>query len=138
MITFEHINLVVKDMNKTLAFYQAAMPNWFIRGQGKQNWYGTERKWLHFGNDFQYLAFNDNGLGENRELKTNNLGLAHFAFTTANLALLIKRFAAIGVEVDKVGEPTPYRKNAYFIDPNGYEVEFVEYSSDLAEQRNNY
>jgi hypothetical protein len=29
-----------------------------------------------------------------------------------------------------------FRKNVYFVDPSGFEVEFVEYLSDLPEERN--
>ena len=35
MITLEHINLVVSDIEKRLAFYQAAFPNWHVRGGDK-------------------------------------------------------------------------------------------------------
>jgi catechol 2,3-dioxygenase-like lactoylglutathione lyase family enzyme len=34
MIHFEHINLVIKDLEKSLAFYKAAFPHWHIRNEG--------------------------------------------------------------------------------------------------------
>jgi hypothetical protein len=40
--------------------------------------------------------------------------------------------------VDKEGAKDEYRSNVYFIDPSGYEVEFVQYHSDLPEHRNRY
>jgi catechol 2,3-dioxygenase-like lactoylglutathione lyase family enzyme len=49
---------------------------------------------------------------------------------------VIERLAAAGFEIDKDGADDPHRRNVYFIDPNGIEVEFVEYSSDLPAQRN--
>ena len=138
MIRLEHLNLIVKDMDSTLAFYQAAFPHWYIRGQGTGDWYGTFRRWLHFGDDYQFLTFNDNGLGENRNLESNNMGLSHFAFVTTNLDALIARLAEAGFGGDKVATHASFRKNCYYLDPNGYEVEFVEYLSDIPSERNLY
>ena len=63
-------------------------------------------------------------------------GLAHFAFVTSNIDAVVERLAAAGFSVAKQGADEPYRKNLYFVDPAGFEVEFVEYLSDLPEQRN--
>jgi catechol 2,3-dioxygenase-like lactoylglutathione lyase family enzyme len=138
MMTLEHLNLVVKDMAQTLRFYQAAFPHWRIRGKGNDQWYGTKRQWLHFGDDYQYLTFNDNGQGENRNIESHHLGLAHFAFITGNISCVIQRLAQAGFMVNNSITEAPYRKNCYFIDPNGYEVEFVEYLSDVPAERNLY
>ena len=136
MLYLEHLNLVVNDIPSALTFYQAAFPHWRVRDQGESDWYGKARKWLHFGDDYQYLTFNDNGDGDNRDLAGHQPGLAHFAFVTSNIDALIERLAAAGFPVAKDGADEPYRKNAYFIDPAGFEVEFVEYLSDIPEQRN--
>ncbi len=136
MFHIEHLNLVVRDIPATLKFYQAAFPHWRIRDEDEGEWSGKSRKWLHFGDDYQYLAFGDNGVGDNRDLSGHQTGLAHFAFVVSNLDALIDRLAEAGFAVDKDGADEPYRKNLYFIDPNGFEVEFVEYLSDIPEQRN--
>ena len=136
MFRIEHLNLVVRDIPATLKFYQAAFPHWRIRDEDEGEWSGKSRKWLHFGDDYQYLAFGDNGVGDNRDLSGHQTGLAHFAFVVSNLDALIDRLAEAGFGVDKEGADEPYRKNLYFIDPNGFEVEFVEYLSDIPEQRN--
>jgi len=133
----EHLNLVVKDMDATLAFYKVAFPHWHIRTQGKSDWYGVQRNWLHFGDDYQFLTFNDNGTGENRDLKSHQVGVAHFAYVTNNLEAVIKRLRLAGFKESHRGQENKHRKNVYFIDPSGYEVEFVEYLSDLPEERNN-
>lgn len=138
MIKLEHLNLVVKHMEPTLRFYQAAFPQWSIRGEGESEWYGTQRKWLHFGDDYQYLTFNDNGQDENRILTSHQVGLAHFAFVTNNLSAIVTRLERAGFAIAKAGAESPFRKNCYFIDPNDYEVEFVEYLSDIPAQRNLY
>lgn len=138
MIRLEHLNLVVDNMDSTLKFYQAAFPHWQVRGKGQGEWYGTYRNWLHFGDDYQYLTFNDNGLGDNRNLSSNDMGLSHFAFVTNNIDAVITRLSQACFDVDKIGANSTFRKNAYYIDPNGYEVEFVEYLSDVPEERNLY
>jgi len=138
MITLEHVNLVVRDIEQTLAFYKAAFPHWAVRGGGKSEWYGKPRNWVHFGDDYQYLAFNDDGVGENRNLAGHQVGLAHFAFVTSDIEGIIARLAKAGFTVDKQGAEDAYRENVYYVDPNGYEVEFVQYLSDLPEQRNRY
>ncbi len=136
MLYLEHLNLVVNDIPAAQTFYQAAFPHWRVRDQGESDWYGKRRKWLHLGDDYQYLTFNDNGEGNNRDLAGHQSGLAHFAFVTGNIDAVIERLAAAGFPVDKDGADEPYRKNAYFIDPAGFEVELVQYLSDIPEQRN--
>lgn len=138
MIHFEHINLVVSDIDQALQFYQAAFPHWHIRGGGKGEWYGKKRNWIHFGDDYQYIAFSDNGEGENRDLTGQQIGLAHFAFNTNDLQGVINRLAKAGFEIAKPGAGEQYRDNVYFIDPHGYEVEFVQYKSDIPQQRNHF
>lgn len=136
MLHLEHINLVVSDIPAMLEFYQAAFPHWQVRDSGKGDWYGKPRTWLHFGDHYQYIALNDHGEGENRDLTGHQVGLAHFAYVTNNLDAVIKRITDAGFPIAKPGADDPFRKNVYFIDPAGYEVEFVEYLSDIPEQRN--
>jgi len=138
MITLEHVNIVVSEIEQTLTFYQAAFPHWAVRGGGVSEWYGKPRNWVHFGDDYQYLAFNDNGIGENRDLTGHQIGLAHFAFVTSDIKGVIKRLAQAGFPIAKNGVDDDYLKNVYFIDPNGYEVEFVQYHTDLPTLRNRY
>lgn len=136
MLHLEHLNLVVGDIDAALAFYRAAFPHWRVRQRGASEWYGKPRQWLHFGDDYQYITFNDNGVGANRDLAGHQTGLAHFGFVTDNLDAMVKRLADAGFAVAKDGADEPYRRNVYFIDPSGFEVEFVQYLSDLPQQRN--
>ncbi|ESP94346.1 MULTISPECIES: VOC family protein [Pseudoalteromonas] len=132
----EHVNLVVKNIESALHFYRAAFPHWKVRSKGHGEWFGKPRQWLHFGDDFHYLAFSDHGEGENKVLSGHQVGLGHFAYVVNCLEGVIKRLNDAGYKVDKTGAQHPYRKNVYFIDPDGFEVEFVEYQSDLPAQRN--
>ena len=134
----EHLNLVVNNINASLDFYRQAFPHWTIRGQGEATWSGKPRRWLHFGDHDQYLAFNDNGEGAARDLGGHQPGLAHFAFVVTNIQAVEQRLNEAGFLRAKDGQADAYRSNAYYLDPNGFEVEFVEYHSDLPEQRNRY
>jgi catechol 2,3-dioxygenase-like lactoylglutathione lyase family enzyme len=136
MLYLEHVNMVVTDIPAALSFYQAAFPHWQVRDQGESPWSGKPRKWLHFGDDYQYLTFNDNGEGDNRDLAGHQPGLAHFAFVTDNIDAVIERLADAGFAPAKDGADEPYRRNIYFVDPAGFEVEFVQYLSDIPAQRN--
>jgi len=138
MITLEHINLVVNDIEKSLQFYQAAFPHWSVRGGDEGEWHGKARNWVHFGDDYQYIALNDNGINKNRDLTGHQIGLAHFAFVTNDLKGTVARLAQAGFSVDKDGAKDDYRDNVYYLDPDGFEVEFVQYHSDLPQLRNRY
>lgn len=136
MIHLEHLNLVVKDIPKALTFYQAAFPHWKVRVKGHQQWFGVDRNWLHFGDDYQYLTFNDDGVDNIREHSSHQVGLSHFAFVTNNIDEIIERLAKAGFAFHKPGAKDPYRKNVYFVDPDGFEIEFVQYLSDDPKKRN--
>ncbi len=136
MARLEHVNLVGKNIKNSLAFYQAAFPHWEIRAQGEGQWYGKSRNWVHFGDDYQYLAISDFGEGENRDLTGHTVGFAHLAFAVTNLDALIKRLKDAGYQIYKEGSEARFRKNIYFLDADGFEVEFTEYSSDLPQERN--
>ncbi len=133
----EHVNLVVRDIERSLAFYKAACPHWNIRSEGQSEWSGKPRTWIHFGDDYNYIAICDNGESDGRDLAGHQVGLAHIAFETYNIKEVIFRLEQAGFSIAKPGAENLYRKNVYFLDPDGIEVEFVEYSSDLPSERNN-
>jgi catechol 2,3-dioxygenase-like lactoylglutathione lyase family enzyme len=132
----EHINLVIRNLDRSLAFYRAAFPHWRVRTQGKGEWHGKPRNWLHFGDDYHYIALSENGEGTNRDLSGHQVGLAHFAYATDDIDAVTRRLKSAGFAVNNSGSEDPFRRNAYFIDPDGFEVEFVQYLSDLPEERN--
>ncbi|ODA34500.1 glyoxalase [Veronia pacifica] len=133
----EHVNLVVRDIEKTLHFYQTIFPEWKVRAEGRGTWLDKPRQWIHFGDDYHYIAFSDNGEGENRDLSGHQTGLGHFAYVTDDMDGLILRLTRAGYSIDKVGVENPFRRNIYLVDPNGFEVEFVQYFSEKPEERNN-
>lgn len=138
MPKLEHANLVLTEIEPTLKFLQTAFPEWRVRGQGKSEWYGKPRRWLHFGDDDTYVTLNDHGEGAQRDLAGYQPGLAHLGFVVASLDDVVGRLARAGYRPHHFGEDHPHRKNTYFIDGEGLEFEFVEYLSDAPEERNSY
>tara|TARA_R110002167_G_scaffold29239_4_gene97873 strand:+ start:113421 stop:113840 length:420 start_codon:yes stop_codon:yes gene_type:complete len=136
MIHLEHVNLVVANIEESLKFYRAVFPHWRIRDEGDGQWNGKTRHWIHFGDDYHYLAFSNHGEDENRDLDGHQIGLAHFAFVTNCLDAVVARLEAQGFKIAQDGAEETHRRNVYFIDPAGFEVEFVEYRSDLPSERN--
>lgn len=138
MAKLEHVNLVVKDINETLKFIQTAFPHWKIRGQGENAWSGKKRNWLHVGTDDYYITLNDGAAGENRDLTGHAPGLAHIGFEVDNIDAVVTRLQNNGYEIRTKGADHPHRKTVYFLDPAGFEFEFIQYFSDLPEERNLY
>lgn len=138
MPRLEHANIVVADIEPTLAFLKAAFPEWRVRGEGRGDWYGKPRRWLHFGDDRFYVTLNDDGEGPARDLQGHAQGLAHLGFEVASLHETVRRLREAGHEVDHWGPEHPYRRNAYFVDAAGLEFEFVEYLSERPEEKNRY
>ena len=134
----EHINLVVRDIEPTLEFLKIAFPHWEIRGSGQSDWYGKPRTWLHFGEDDSYIALSDNGEGAGRDLTGHKPGLAHIGFVVDDLDGIMARYAAKGIAPSVDLTEIPARKNVYYVDPAGIELEFVQYLSDLPAERHNY
>ena len=51
---------------------------------------------------------------------------------------MIARLTQAGFPIAKDGMEDPYRRNIYFFDAHGFEVEFVEYLTDIPAERNRY
>jgi len=133
----EHANLVLTAIEPTLEFLKAAFPEWRVRGEGRDEWSGKKRRWLHFGDDDFFITLNDNGAGALRDLDGHEPGLAHLGFVVASLDRTLARLARAGYEPDHRGPAHPHRRNAYFTE-HGLEFEFVEYLSDDPAERNLY
>lgn len=133
----EHANIVLTDIEPALAFLRAAFPDWRVRGEGRSEWYGKPRRWLHFGDDDFYVTLNDDGEGAPRALDGHQPGLAHLGFVVPSLDDVITRLKAAGHEIDHQGPEHPFRRNVYYV-VDGLEFEFVEYFSDKPEEKNLY
>ncbi len=138
MFRLEHVNLVVKDIEATKAFLLAAFPHWRVRGDGKSEWYGFPRNWAHIGDDDCYITLNDRGEGKNRDLRGISPGLAHIGFVVDDVNAITERLQKNGYEIGTIGADHPYRKTVYFVEPEGFEFEFIEYFTEDPEKKNMY
>lgn len=138
MPRIEHANLVVTAIEPTLQFLKAAFPEWRVRGEGRDEWKGMPRRWVHVGDDDYYITLNDFGRGRQRNLESPEPGLAHIGFEVASLDEVVARLETAGFAPDHWGPDHPWRKNVYFLDGEGLEFEFVEYFTDEPAKRNLY
>ncbi|MDD1779752.1 VOC family protein [Enterovibrio sp. ZSDZ35] len=142
MVRLEHVNLVMKNIQPTLDFLLTAFPEWRVRGEGNMAWgsaeNGTSRDWLHVGDDDYYLTLNSNAVGEIRDTKGIQPGVAHMGFVVDDLQALIDRLLVKGFVVDIKGRNHPFRKTVYYNDPAGFQFEFLEYSSEDPAEKNMY
>lgn len=138
MNRLEHVNLIVKSIEPTLAFVRTALPTWHVRGAGSMQWKGGRRNWVHVGTDDFYLTLNDGGEGSIRENFSNAPGLAHIGIVVNDVDATVARLHRSGYREHALGADHPFRKTIYFIDPAGIQFEFMQYFSELPAERNLY
>ncbi|OEE90217.1 glyoxalase [Enterovibrio norvegicus FF-162] len=142
MVRIEHINLVMEDIQPTLAFLLAAFPQWRVRGEGDMTWGSAEnastRHWLHVGDDDYYLTLNDSAVGKIRSVKGIEPGVAHIGFVVDDLQSIIDRLSLKGFSVDIKGRDHPFRQTVYYNDPAGFQFEFLQYNSEKPSEKNMY
>ena len=122
----EHVNMTVSDLDRSISFYCAvfgARVRW--RGQTTS---GT--KAAHVGDDKCYLAmFESAGKGPAVD-DYESVGLNHFGFVVDDLDLARQRLAEQGAEPHQEADYEP-GKRLYFHDPDGIEVELVQYEPSV-------
>lgn len=139
----EHANLVVTEIEPTIAFLTVAFPGWRIRGRGNEPFAGIPREWVHVGDDEDYLALTAYDVpagqkGNPRDLKSTAPGLAHLGFVVSSVDDLVARLAKAGYEPSIWGAEHPARRRVYYIEGDNIEFEFVEYLTDDLSERNSY
>jgi catechol 2,3-dioxygenase-like lactoylglutathione lyase family enzyme len=120
---FEHINQTCQDLQKTRDFYETLFPDWQVRAQGEEDgWI-----WQHFGDHQFYLALNQPPAGT--EVSPTTGHLEHIGFVIDDGAAMQLLLDAHNIEYVVFNSPeTKYR--IYVNDPDGTEVELVEYQND--------
>ncbi len=133
-IYLEHANITVKDLDAATNFFQTAFPHFEIRGGGISN----GRKWIHLGDNDTYVALNE--AIDTPTIKKNyaNSGINHLGFVVDDVALIAKRLLAAGYQRDFPKQVEQFRIRDYFTDADGNEYEFVQYLSEISEERNSY
>jgi catechol 2,3-dioxygenase-like lactoylglutathione lyase family enzyme len=124
---FEHINVSCKDIDKTQKFYQTLFPDWYVRAEGVFN----GRPWIHFGDNQFYLALNETPTQERVHQLYENIGINHIGFVIKDGEAMTKLLETEDIEYYTMSAlETKHR--IYVNDPDGNEIELVEYHSDYA------
>jgi catechol 2,3-dioxygenase-like lactoylglutathione lyase family enzyme len=138
MITLEHANLSVRDLDHTLRFILTALPHWRVRGEGSMDWFGRPVRWLHVGDEQQYLALQSGGEGGAPPWQGPSVGVKHLGFIVPDVAAVVARLQAAGWPLDHWGGRTPVRRSAYLVDEGSLQFEFVQYDDPRAASRLEY
>lgn len=136
-VRLEHANLLVRDIEATIRFLQAAFPEFQIRFDGSDP---NGRRWVHVGTDETYVALTQSTL-EPKERWTPYSGIPgvnHLAYEVDDINALRDRLKVAGYEDSTVPNSHPYRKRLYFHDPDGNDWEFIQYLSNDPAKRHNY
>lgn len=124
---FEHLNVACQDIDATKNFYQTLFPDWYVRAEGSNN----GDRWIHFGNDQFYLALNDYAGQKRVHQIYENIGISHVGFVIQDGEAMQKLLEKHGIEYYTMSAlETKYR--IYVTDPDGNEIELVEYQPDYA------
>ena len=117
----EHVNLTVTDVERSAAFY-CDLLDLHVRWKGDLE---GGRIGVDVGDDPAYLALFEATTEGRAAYDYGAPGVNHFGFVVADLDDARRRLEALGVtEVFEGGEPG---RRLYFFDPDGQEVELVEY-----------
>ena len=132
-IYLEHANITVSNLKKSLHFFKTAFPTFTVRG-------GDEKEWLHFGDDYTYIALTQGSLGGGKPNGPNydEVGLSHLGFVVDDVKTVSANLLAAGYKRNFPTTLEKYRCREYFLDNDGNEYEFVEYFSDTIAERNSY
>ncbi|WP_420320505.1 VOC family protein [Flagellimonas sp.] len=131
-IYLEHANITVNDIQEAINFFQTAFPHFKIRGGGNET-----REWVHFGDDYTYIAINqaqysDLKVGKNYD----KVGINHIGFVVEDVEEIANNLLNAGYKRDYPKEVEQFRIRDYFADADGNQFEFVQYLSELPEERN--
>jgi catechol 2,3-dioxygenase-like lactoylglutathione lyase family enzyme len=112
-----HIHLMVKDIRRSLDFYQS------VFGMEEKFWAGADLVFLNTPGSNDLIALHKSAAEESTG---GSGGILHFGFQLENKADLdsaINAVIAAGGALKKRGEFTPGMPFAYVADPDGYEIE---------------
>ena len=125
----EHINLTVADIERSVDFYRRLL-GFRVRWEGETI---DGKPAAHIGDDRHYLALFEGGNGEPATLDYDRTGVNHFGFVVEDLAAAKRKLATLGVEPRMEADYEP-GKRLYFLDPDGVEVELIDYPAPVAEE----
>jgi catechol 2,3-dioxygenase-like lactoylglutathione lyase family enzyme len=134
----EHINATVQDIDRAVRFITTALPEWRVRGGGTIDWYGKPVRWLHVGDEMNYIALQSGGNGPGPDWQSHATAIKHVGIVVPSLPAVVERLRAAGFDVDHWGGETAHRRSVYVMLGDDFQVEFVEYKTQDTALRNVY
>ncbi len=118
----EHVNLTVSNLPRSLDFYRRLF-GWDVRWQGTTAG-GTPA--AHLGDERCYIALFEAPKAGRWAIDYEAVGFNHFGVVVDDLDAMTRRLDELGAEHGLEQDYEPGRR-VYFIDPDGIEVELVQY-----------
>ncbi len=120
----EHVNLTVADLQRSVDFYTRVF-GFAVRWQGETS---DGKPAAHVGDDRSYLAlFQARDTTPLERKSYDRIGLNHFGFVVNDIDAIKKRLREAGITHHSEQTYDPGR-HVYFLDPDGIEVELVQYA----------
>lgn len=122
----EHVNLTVSDLDAAARFYGELLG---LKTRWRREPDAAETPAIHIGDDRSYLALfqaDSAKAGRLDEPEYSRVGFNHVGFVVEDLDAKVAWLAERGIETEIEHAYEPGRR-AYFYDPDGIEVELVEY-----------
>ncbi len=120
----EHINLTVSNLSRSIEFYRRLF-GWGVRWQGTTTG-GTPA--VHIGDERCYIALFEAPKTGRWAIDYEAVGFNHFGVVVDDLEVMTQRLDELGAEHGLEQDYEPGRR-VYFTDPDGIEVELVQYDS---------
>ncbi len=120
----EHVNVTVSDVDRSVELYKDLFAL-SVRWRGKT---AGGLPAAHVGNDRHYIAFFQAERPGRVEKDYTAVGMNHFGLVVDDLEEMKRRLASKGIEPHAEQDYEPGHR-LYFFDPDGIEVELVEYES---------
>ena len=123
----EHVNLTVSDLDRSIDFYGRLLG---LKVRWRRDATDDNPAAAHVGDDRNYLAFFQatRSAGERPPLDYGAVGLNHFGFVVDDLNATRARLMDLGITPHGEADYDPGRR-LYFFDPDGIEVELIEYAT---------
>ena len=97
------------------------------------------REWIHLGDDDTYIAINQ---ALQNDLKTANsydrIGINHLGFVVQDVKEIASNLLKNGYKRDYPKQVEQFRIRDYFADADGNQYEFVQYLSEVVQEKNSY
>lgn len=134
-IYLEHANITYQNLDKAIHFFQTAFPDFRKRSEGLTS---QNNKWIHLGTDQTYIALQQASTNTEYVRDYLSVGINHLGFVVKDIKAVADRLSAAGYQRDYPKQIEEFRIREYFLDSEGHEYEFVQYLSEVPDEKNKY